>query len=461
MPKLEKTMFRKYDLRGRVDDKELNKESMSYIAKGFASMLEQDKIKDVIVGYDGGLGAKKLTKFFIKGLVDSGRNVIDIGMVLTPILYFSQYKLNKKGAAMITASHNPGEWTGVKFSNDFSKTFLPKQMEELYKTIEKDKFVSGKGTVKHYKKIIQDYTKDVLKRLKLKRKLKLVIDSGNGTAGPIVPPILKKFGCEVIELYCDLDPTFPHHNPNPSEIDGLKDLQKLVVKENADLGLAIDGDGDRLGVIDEKGNIIYPDRFLILLARQMLKKKPGAKIIFDVKCSQALEEDIRAHGGKPIMWLTGHSYIKQKMWEEKAPMAGEMSGHIFYMEYYGFDDATYAALKLLEYLSSQEKTVSQLIADTPYYVSTPAFHADCPDEVKYEIVKKLVKEFKKDYKVIDIDGARVVFDDGWGLVRASSNLPALVIRVEAKDKKSLEKIQAIFKKKLAKYPEIGKNWYPA
>jgi phosphomannomutase/phosphoglucomutase len=264
----------------------------------------------------------------------------------------------------------------------------------------------------------------------------------------------------VIEQFCELDPTFPNHEPDPALKATVEILGERVRRERADVGFAFDGDGDRLGMVDEHGEVIWPDRYLILLARQVLERSPGAKIIFDVKCSQALEEDIAAHGGQPIMWKTGHSYIKAKLHEVGGLLAGEMSGHVFFVEnFYGFDDGVYAALRFAEYLSNQPDSMSNVIRTTPYYISTPTIHVDCPDTEKYRIVDELTARFKKDFpKVVDINGARVMFEDGWGLIRASSNLPQLVLRFEAKTERRLAEIKNLFKQYMGRYDEIGREW---
>lgn len=459
--KLTRTMFREYDLRGRVSADELNEKSVEIIAKAYASMLKKRNIKEVVLGYDYRECSEKFRDAFVNGLLSTGINIIDLGMILTPMMYSAQYYYQTRGGVIITASHNPNQWSGFKLALGLSHTLVPEEMKELYETILKEDFpTSGQGSIRR-ESYQEQYTNDLLKRIKIEKLLKVVFNAGNGTAGPIVPPILEKAGCRVIELYTHLDWNFPKYYPNPSLVEMMEDTGDKVRKEKADLGIAIDGDGDRLGVTDEKGETIWPDRYLILLARQVLEKNPGVKIIFDVKCSQALEEDIKAHGGTPIMWITGHSYIKAKLWAENAPLGGEMSGHIFFgkPDYYGFDDAIFAALKLLEYLSRQKESLSQIIAGTPYYIGSPTLHVECADEVKYKIVEKLTDEFKKEgYEVIDINGARVKFGDGWGLVRASSNLPVLVLRFEAKTKERLEKIMKIFKEKFGKYKEIGKEW---
>jgi len=459
MAKLEKTMFREYDIRGRVNKAELNIKSVYLINRGFAKFLNKRGIKKAIVGYDSRPSSPRFHQATLKALTDSGIDVIDIGLSLSPIFYFAQYYFKTKGGVIITGSHNPSGWSGFKHAYDYSLTLLPDDVKEIYGLATQEDFVQGKGKVEK-KDVFKPYLEDCKKRVNLKKKLRVVCCCNHGTAGAFAPKVLKAVGCEVIELYCDLDTTFPHGNPNPSVPELMEDCGKKVVDMKADIGVGLDGDGDRLGVVDEKGNFVSMDKVEILLARHVLKQHPGAKIIFDVKCSEALPEDIKAHGGIPIMWITGHSYIKAKRMEEDAELAGELSGHIFYKDHYGFDDAIYAALKLLGYLSSQNQTISQLLAKTPQYVSTSTLHAECADEIKYQVQEKLTKEFKDTgLKVIDINGARVYLDDStWGLVRPSSNLPVLVLRFEAKTKEKLDKVQKLFRKVMDKYPEISKDW---
>lgn len=457
MAKLKATMFREYDIRGRVSEEELNAKSVEIIARGYGTMLRNRGIGKSVIGHDYRDCSEEFKEAFIRGITSTG---IDLGMVLTPMLYSAQYYYRCEGGAMITASHNPKGWSGFKLALGYSHTLTPKEIEELYSIITKENFASGEGEVKK-ESYFEAYTKDLLSRVRIYRKLKAVVNTGNGTPGAFLPEILRRAGCEVIELNTELNWDFPKYYPNPSKVEMMEETASFTVENNADIGMAFDGDGDRLGVCDDKGRMVWADRWLILLSRLVLQELPGAKIIFDVKCSQALEDEIVKHGGKPIMWKTGHSYIKAKLHEENAPLAGEMSGHVFFGKpyYYGFDDACFAALKLLEYLSSQEKTFSELIDSTPYYVSTPTLHAHCPDEVKYDVISKIAQEFKREgYEVIDINGARVKFKDGWGLVRASSNLPVLVLRFEAKSKERLKEIMDIFKEKLSKFPEVSQDW---
>lgn len=460
--KINPTIFREYDIRGRIDDPNgFSDEIIDAISRGFATFLKRREITDAIVGHDARPYSRGVKDITVKSLRDSGVNVIEIGEVLVPMFYYSQYFLKKKGGVMITASHNPWGWSGFKHAYDYSTTFVPQDMTELQDIITKEDFSQGFGEHKAYPDILKDYKKDILSRVKIKRPLKVLVDAGNGTAGPIVPNILREAGCEVFEQFTNVSEQ-RHHDANPSTLEMLKAMSEGTRARLADIGLGFDDDGDRLGAVDENGEIVWPDKILILLARLVLAKKIGAKIVFDVKCTEALPEDIRSHGGVPIMWKTGHSYIKSKAKEVNAELAGERSGHIFFREgYYGYDDATFAALKLLEYLSGQPEKISSLLGKLPHYVTSPVWHAPCDDIKKYAVVEKLTAEFKKEYgsdKVIDINGARTYLEDGWGLVRASSNVPALVLVFEAKTENGLKKIEAVFREKLSRFPEVGKEW---
>jgi phosphomannomutase/phosphoglucomutase len=457
--RLEKTMFREYDIRGLVDEKQMNDRSVEFIGKGFGTLLKRKGVSDCVVGFDARSYSEGFKDALVKGLTSTGVNVKDIGLATTPLSYFAQYHLQTKGVAMVTASHNPNGWSGFKLGYDYSTTLLPHDIKELYALIESEDFEEGEGKVSRHE-VLQAYIDDLVARVELKKKMKVVVNSRNGSASIVMPELLKRAGVEVVEQFCSVDFDFPNGNPNPSLEAMLAETADKVKEEKADLGLAFDGDGDRIGFVDEKGKTIYPDRVLILLARLILEKKPGAKIVFDVKSSQALPEDIEVHGGVPIMWKTGHSHIKQKGKEVGAALAGERSGHIFlYDNYYGFDDAAIVSLKLLEYVSAQDQPLSAIMAGTPQYVTSPVIHAHCADEVKYQVVEKIVEKFKKKFeKVIDVNGARVVFDDGWGLVRASSNVPDLVLVFEAKTEERVKEIEALFRKELAEFPEISRDW---
>jgi phosphomannomutase/phosphoglucomutase len=459
LPSLKKTMFREYDIRGRVSDEELNARSAEWIGRGFGTYLASRGVEDMVVGYDSRFGSVEIKDGLVKGLRATGRNVIMVGMCLTPMMYWSQYRFKVKGGAMITGSHNPKGWNGLKLGAGFSSTLVADEIQELYGIIEREEFATGHGDYTEVS-IFDDYAADLVGRVDVVRPLKVVIDTGNGTAGAFAPRIFRDAGLNVIEQFTDLDPEFPNHEPDPARTDTVEILGKRVREEKADLGLAFDGDGDRFGVVDEKGDVIWPDRYMILLARQVLERTPGGKIVFDVKCTQALEDDIRAHGGVPIMWKTGHSHIKAKLHEEKAALAGEMSGHVFFVQnYYGFDDGVYSGLRFVEYVAGRKEPLSAIMAGTPSYISTPAINVKCADEVKYDVVKRLTAELKKNFdRVVDINGARVVFDDGWGLVRASSNLPELVLRFEARTPQRLQEIKQTFRGYLDRYPEVDRHW---
>ncbi len=452
-------MFREYDLRGRESEDELNDNSVYFIARGFAAHLTKLGINECVVGFDARSTSESFHNSAIKGLTESGINVVDIGTATTPMSYWSQYYLKVKGLLMVTASHNPTGWNGVKLGTDYSSTLLTEGINEVYSIIEKEEFVNGKGSVRKAE-IKTAYEDDLISRAKITKKFKVLVNTGNGTGGLFAPDLLRKAGCEVVEHYTNVDPTYPNYTANTDGTAMMEDTGKQTVANKCDLGFAFDGDADRLGMVDEKGNTIWPDRYIILLSRLVLAKRPGAKIIFDVKVSEALPEDIKANGGIPIMWKTGHSHIKAKLTEEKAALAGEMSGHIFFVEdFYGFDDAFFASLKVLEYLSSQDKPLSEIIQSTPYYVSTPTIQVKTTDEDKYNVVESLVKEFKDEgFNVVDINGARVYLEGGWGLVRASSNTPTLVLRFEAKTKEKLDKIQELFKQKLNRFESVSRDW---
>ncbi len=451
-------MFREYDIRGRESAEELNEDAIGHIARGFATVLKKNGVGDCVVGHDARGTSESFHAAAIKALLASGINVIDIGTVTTPMSYWSQYYLKTRGLCMITASHNPAGWNGLKLGVDFSKTLLPEGIQELYGIIEREEYQTGTGSLRT-ETIGDAYMKDLLSHAKLGKKFKVLINTGNGTAGLYAPELFKRAGCEVVEHFTNVDPSYPNYTPNPDGSAMMEDTGKQTVANGCEIGMAFDGDGDRVGLTDEQGATIWPDRYMILLSRLVLSQKPGASIIFDVKVSEALPEDIKAHGGNPIMWKTGHSYIKSKMAETGAALAGEMSGHIFFAENHGFDDSFFAAFKMLEYLSTQQEPLSQIVAETPYYVSTPTIQVTATDEDKYAIVEQLTKQFKNDgYKVVDINGARVYTEDGWGLVRASSNTPTLVLRFESKTKEGLENIQSLFRSKLAAFPKVSSTW---
>lgn len=456
---IHKYMFREYDIRGQVNANEINEESMELLGKAFGTFLLRQHIPQTVVGHDFRSYSPQFHKAFIIGVLFTGCNVIDVGMCLTPMLYFAQHFFKSKGGAMVTASHNPNGWSGVKLSNNYSYTIIGDEVQEIHTLILADDFCKGKGNYEQ-RSITEPYKEMIKRKITLKKQLKVVVECGNGTAGAFAPEIFRAIGCDVTEIFCNLDATFPHHNPDPEKKIAKEVVAAKVKEVGADIGIAIDGDGDRLGVVDEQGNNIWSDRVAILLARQALEKQPGGKVIFDVKCTKALEEDIKAHGGIPIMWKTGHSYIKKKCNDENAVFGGERSGHFFIRDdYYGYDDAVFSAATLIAYLSQQGKPFSQIIAETPYYAMSPTMHVHCPDDKKYAVAAKLTQEFKKKYSVVEVNGARVLFPDGgWGLVRASSNEPKLVLVFEGKTQEDVAAYKHIFRNVFAQYPEIDLFW---
>ena len=456
MKQINPKIFRAYDIRGIVPQ-DLDIFTAELIGKGFGTFLSQKKSKiKVVVGRDNRVSSFKLQKAFIKGLISTGTEVIDIGMVITPLVYFGTYFLKTEGGAMITASHCPPEYNGFKLTKSKANPVFGKELTSIYKIIKERKFKKGKGSLIK-KDISLNYLEEIAKRISLKKSLKIIIDTGNGTAGLFAPKLFKKLGCEVKTIYQKPIGTFPHHIPDPEIEENVFDLKLKIIKtKEKDIGIGIDGDGDRLGVIDEKGRHVEADLILLILAKDLLKRIPKSKILFDIKSSQILFNEIRKAGGIPIIFKTGHSYFKTKMEKEKILLGGEVSGHIFLKEnWYGFDDALFAGAKLLEVLSKQRKTLASIIDSFPKFYSTPEIKIPCSDEEKFEIVKKLKKYFKANYQTIDIDGVRILFDKfSWGLVRASNTSPNLTLRFEAKTKKKLEEIKKIVFDKLRKYVSL-------
>jgi phosphomannomutase/phosphoglucomutase len=374
--------------------------------------------------------------------------VIDLGMVPTPLLYFALFNLNEEGGIQITGSHNPPDNNGFKICLGTS-TIYGDEIQKIRLIMESGEFVTGKGTLEE-KDIARAYTDYLLKHLFPGNwKRRVVVDAGNGTGGVIAVPLYRDLGFEVIPLFCEQDGHFPNHHPDPTIPENMKSLIETVAREKADLGIAFDGDSDRIGVVDECGSVIWGDQLMIIFSRSILEDSPGATFIAEVKCSQTLFDDIAKRRGNPIMWKVGHSLIKAKMKEEGASLAGEMSGHLFFADrYFGYDDAIYAGARLLEILSNADGSLSSLLADVPKMLSTPEIRMDCPDEKKFHLVRQLAEEFKRKYRVIEIDGARVLFSDGWGLVRASNTQPVLVLRFEASSQERLATIQHLVMERL-------------
>lgn len=448
---LNQNMFRMYDIRG-VWKEDLTVDTAELIGKAFGTYIREKGIKDVLVGRDNRVSSSPIRDALIKGLNATGCDVVDVGVVTTPAFYYARVLYNFEAGLMITASHNPPQFNGFKVAVG-SSTIYGDELMKLYYIADEGKFAEGAGSLK-YAYPINDYMNMIKDKVKLgDRKLKVVVDCGNGTGSYFYPDVIYSLGCDVYPIFCESDPTFPNHFPDPVKAENLADLIKEVKRLNADLGIAFDGDGDRIGVVDDKGNIIWGDMLMVLYWREIMKKHPGADAIVEVKCSQALPEEIEKLGGKPVFFKTGHSLIKAKMKELNAVFTGEMSGHMFFAdEYYGFDDAAYAAARLLRILSNTDKSLSELLADVPKYPSTPELRLHCDDEKKFSIVEGVTEYFRdRGYKIIDIDGARVLFDGGWGLVRASNTGPELIVRCEANNEGRLEEIKAELRAALGKF----------
>ena len=432
-------VFREYDIRGVVD-KDLNGEFVFNLGRTIGTYAIRHKIKNMTIGRDCRLSSESYHNFLIKGLNSAGINTIDIGLCATPMLYFSIRHLHIGGGVMITGSHNPPEFNGFKICIGHS-TIYGQQIQELRKIMKSGKYSKGSASSR-IQDISMDYENYLFDNIKIKRKIKVVVDAGNGVGGLFALPLLKRYGCEVIPIYCKPDGNFPHHFPDPTVEENLTRLIKSVAHKKADLGIAFDGDADRLGVISDKGEILWGDKLLLLFARQILSKKPHSTIIGEVKCSQVLFDDIKKHSGHAIMWKAGHSLIKAKMKEEKAVLGGEMSGHFFFADrYFGYDDAIYAALRLLEILSHTGKKISTLFSHVPKTYATPEIRIDCPDDKKADIVKRIKKHFQNTPGIVEIDGIRIPFKDGWALVRSSNTQPVIVLRFEATSEESLQKIR--------------------
>jgi phosphomannomutase/phosphoglucomutase len=439
-------IFREYDIRGVVDQ-DLTPDIARTLGQGFGTHMARLGRKELVVGRDGRLSSMAFEEALIEGLISTGCNVIDIGLCSTPVYYFSIFHLDKDGGMMVTGSHNPPEFNGFKVSVGKS-TIFGEEIQKLRRLIEKKEFVKGKGNLSK-EEIIRPYQGYIKKNIHVEKRMRVVIDAGNGTAGVVAGPLLRDLGCEVEELYCEVDGRFPNHFPDPTIPANLKDLINRVKKIQADVGIGYDGDADRIGVVDDQGNIIWGDQLMILFSREILKYKKGATFVAEVKCSQNLFNDIEQHGGKAIMWRTGHSLIKEKMKEEKAVLGGEMSGHIFFADrYFGYDDAIYASCRLIELLSKTDQKLSHLLSDVPKTFITPEIRVDCPDEIKFKVVETVKEALRKDYPIIDVDGVRVKFEDGWGLVRASNTQPALVLRFEALTEKRLQEIKKLVEEKV-------------
>ena len=449
-------IFRAYDIRGIVG-KSLSVEVAELIGLAIGSLMRDEDLTDIVVGRDGRLSGPDLVGGLIEGLRKTGRNVIDIGLAPTPVAYFGAYHLRAGSCVAVTGSHNPPDYNGFKIVVG-GQTLSGDAITDLYERIRDRRLYEAPmpGDLQQ-RDITADYIQRIADDVQLERPLKIVVDAGNGVAGDIAPQLLEAIGADVIPLYCEVDGTFPNHHPDPSEPHNLENLIQTVKRFDADIGLAFDGDGDRLGVVTKEGEIIFPDRLLMLFAADVLERNPGALIIYDVKCTGKLQGWVLRHGGTPMMWKTGHSLIKAKMRESGAELAGEMSGHFFFQErWYGFDDGLYSAARLLEILANRVETPSEVLADLPNGVSTPEIKVDVVDGTPHAIVERFVDgaEFEG-ARLSTIDGLRADWDDGWGLVRASNTTPILVLRFEADNKAALERIKTEFRTRLqALAPEL-------
>lgn len=437
-------IFRAYDVRGLVGP-DLNEPFATLLGKAIGTFAWRQGRRTLALGRDNRTHSPELHRGLVAGLRSTGIAVVDLGVVPTPLTYFSLFHLvseGVQGSVMITGSHNPKEFNGFKVCLGQSSMWGD-DIQHLLALIQVDDFEVGHGAYRE-RPIVREYIDWVKAHVSFDHTdLRVVLDAGNGTAGPVAEPLLRELGFDVIPLYCTMDGNFPNHHPDPTDPKNLEDLQAAVREHRAALGVAYDGDSDRIGVIDDQGEILWGDRLLILLSRHLLAEEPGAAIVGEVKCSQTLFDDIAAHGGRPILSKVGHSLIKERMKREGALLAGEMSGHIFFKHrYFGYDDAVYATCRVLEVLAANDRPLSELMADVPKTQVTPEIRAECPDAIKFDVVADCVAAFKQTHEVIDIDGARVLFDDGWGLVRASNTQPVLVLRCEAATAEGLERIKA-------------------
>jgi phosphomannomutase/phosphoglucomutase len=462
--KINPYVFRNYDIRGIVGE-DLDVEKVEAIGKAYGTLLRRRKIRQAVMGRDCRLSGEEFQIAFTKGLTAMGVDIIDLGMIMTQMMYYGQYRFQTNGGVMITASHNPYNFNGFKLGIGFSLTTGPEEVQEIREITEKeDYFKSDEAGSVIKKDITEDYYNDVLKRIRLKKKFKVVIDSRHGTTGIYAPEIFKRAGCEVIGKNLEIDGNFPDGTPDPTDEKFMRQLGKIVLEEKADLGFAFDGDGDRIGVVDEKGRILWNDVLVAIFAKEILERFPESKIIYNTLCSQIVRKVIKQCDGIPIIWRTGHSFIKKKIAEEGAAFGGELSGHFFFNDNaYGHDDGSYASLRVLEYLSDKNLTLSQLYESFPVFISSPEIKIGCPDDKKEDVIKDLSKKFKADFpqaKITDDtvipgdDGVRADFEDGMIIFRYSQNGPYITIKFEAKDQSKYNERKKYINQMLKKYPEM-------
>jgi phosphomannomutase/phosphoglucomutase len=447
-------IFRAYDVRGRIGS-DINPTVFGQIGRAYATLIRRSGGRTVAIGQDNRESSASLKAAFVEGVRGAGMDVVDVGEVTTPMLYFATAHWKLDGGANITGSHNPVDYNGVKMVHPGAAPLTEDEIQQLRRLIESGDLEQGRGGATS-RSPRDDYYATLTRLVQPGRRLRVVADAGNGVAGLYGPELLRGIGCEVIELHCESDGRFPNHLPDPEDPANVVDLQAKVVEVGADLGLAWDGDADRVGVIDERGHRHEADLVLALLARDLLQRHRGAKIVFDVKCSQSLVDDIERHGGQPVMWKTGHSHLKRKMREDKILLGGEVSGHMFFAEgYYGVDDGLLAACKIVDIVARESGPASRLFDSIEHRHATPELKAPCPDDKKFPLIDELVRELKQRYQTIDIDGARVLFPDGgWGLVRASNTNPYLTLRFEGRSEAQIDAMKRVIYDALRRYPYV-------
>jgi len=462
--KINPEVFRNYDIRGVVEQ-DLDAEKVEAIGKAYGAFLRRRKIAHAVVGCDCRLTGDEYKVALIKGMRSAGINIIDIGVVMTQMMYYAQYRYQTNGGVMITASHNPANYNGMKIAIGYSQTTGPEEVKEIKKIIDEEKYYKFPQEGSYEKKdTTEDYYHDVLKRIVLRKKFKVIVDSGHGTTGMYIPEIFKRAGCDVVEKYTELDGSFPIGTPDPTAKKVMDRVAKSVLEEKADLGIAFDGDGDRIGMVDEKGDVLWNDVLVAIFAKEILERFPGSKIIYNTLCSQIVREVVKNDGGIPVMWKTGHSFIKAKIAEERAAFGGELSGHFFFADNaYGHDDGSYASLRIMEYLSEKDQTLSQLYKSFPKFISSPEIKIGCPDNKKVQVIKDLSVLFKKDFPdaeitddtvIPDDDGTRADFKDGMMIFRYSQNGPYITIKFEAKDQETYNERKKYVRNMLKKYPDM-------
>jgi phosphomannomutase / phosphoglucomutase len=446
-------IFRAYDVRGKVDI-DITPEVFEQVGRAYGTLVRRKGGRQIALGMDNRVTSPPLKEAFGRGVLGTGVDVVDIGTNHTPLLYFAVAHWKLDGGATVTGSHNPVSDNGVKMVHAGAAPLTEDEIHGLLGAIHASDFDRGEGR-RTTRDPREEYFSAITKVVTLARRLKVVVDAGNGVAGVFAPELLRRLGCEVVELFCESDGTFPNHLPDPEMEENVRDLIAKVKEVRADIGIAYDGDADRMGVVDERGRRHEADLILALLARDLLSRHPGAEVVFDVKCSQVLVDDVREHGGQPVMWKTGHSHLKRKMREDKILLGGEVSGHLFFGEnWYGVDDGILASCKFLELCARSPQPVSSHFDTLPHLYNTPELKAPCPDDKKFEVVAELARAFKDRYQTIETDGARILFGEGWGLVRASNTNAYLTLRFEGQTQAAVDEMKRMVYDRLRRYPFV-------